>query len=169
MYLTNLQFYGTGNLTKLAMRCRHAPGYFPNIFRIILQLQRATVIQKLSYFEKQWLAKKFFKVSQSSQKSTFVGVSFLKKPFNKKEALTQVFSSEFWEIFKKTFFGCFCILKISVPVTEFTSAVDQNRHLRNYCKILLLITSRNVSYKFSQLNTFSLQPLVNVCAFTLVT
>ena len=70
------------------MRCRHAPGYFPNIFRIILQLQRATVIQKLSYFEKQWLAKKFFKVSRSSQKSTFVGVSFLKKPFNKKEALT---------------------------------------------------------------------------------
>ena len=70
------------------MQCRHAPGYFPNIFRIILQLQWATVIQKLSYFEKQWLAKKFFlKVSQSSQKSTFVGVSFLKKPFIKKEAL----------------------------------------------------------------------------------
>ena len=42
------------------------------------QLQPATVIQKLPYFEKQTLAKKLLsKISQSSQKSTCVGVSFL--------------------------------------------------------------------------------------------
>ena len=51
----------------------------------------------------------FLKISQNSQESTCVRVFFLKK----KETLAQVFSCEFYEIFKNTFFysgGCFCPL-----------------------------------------------------------
>ena len=38
--------------------------------------------------------------------------------------LTKVFSFEFYETFRNTSGSCFCILKISVPVAEFNSAVD---------------------------------------------
>ena len=55
-----------------------------NIFQIFSeqlftrQLKPATVIHKLSYFDKQSLATKvFLKTSQSPQKNTRVGVSFL--------------------------------------------------------------------------------------------
>ena len=43
--------------------------------------------------------KVFFKIFQNLQKNTCVGVSLLKK-----ETPTQVFSCDFREIFKKTFF-----------------------------------------------------------------
>ena len=60
--------YRTCNLTKAAIRCRYAPGYFPNILRTTFY--HTTVAgryhYKLSYFEKQSLAKKvFLKISQS--------------------------------------------------------------------------------------------------------
>ena len=52
----------------------------------------------------------FFKISQNSQENTCARVSFLIKlqasafNFIKKETLAQVFSSEFFEIFKNSFF-----------------------------------------------------------------
>ena len=54
--------------------------------------------------------KVFLKIPQNSQESTCARVSFLKKlqveacNFIKKETLAQVFSCEFWDIFKNTFF-----------------------------------------------------------------
>ena len=41
-----------------------------------------------------------------------------------KRRLAKVLSCEFYETFKNTSGGSFCMLKISVPVAEFTSAVD---------------------------------------------
>ena len=65
-------------LTKVAIQCRYAPGYFTNTIRTTFY--QTIVIHKLSYFEKQSLTKKvFLKVSQSSQESTCVGASFLIK------------------------------------------------------------------------------------------
>ena len=96
----------------------------------------AAIIYKLSYFEKQSLTKKvFLKILRSSQKNTCVGVSYLINLqgwclqlyycyFIKKETLASVFSCEFSETFKNTSGDCFFILKISLKVTEFTSAVD---------------------------------------------
>ena len=66
------------------------------------------------------VAKVLLEISQNSQENTCARVSFLIKfegeacNFIKKESLTQLFSSEFWEISKKTFFiehsdGWFCI------------------------------------------------------------
>ena len=43
----------------------------------------------------------FLEMSQSSQENTCARVSFLEN-FNKKETLAQVFSCEFYEIFKNT-------------------------------------------------------------------
>ena len=52
----------------------------------------------------------FLKISQNLQENTCASVSFLNKVaglrpmiFMKKEALAQVFSCEFWEIFKNTY------------------------------------------------------------------
>ena len=54
------------------------------------------------------LKKVFLKILQNSQENTCVGVSFLIKPqtcnFIKKETPTRVFSCEFFEIFKNTYF-----------------------------------------------------------------
>ena len=68
---------GWFNLTQVAIWCKC--GYFPHIFRRTFhrQLCTAATINKLSYFEKQSLAKKtFLKFSQNSQENTCVGVSF---------------------------------------------------------------------------------------------
>ena len=50
--------------------------------------------------------KKFLEISQNSQENSCTRVSFLIKAYNfiKKETLAQVFSCEFCEIFKNTFF-----------------------------------------------------------------
>ena len=52
--------------------------------------------------------KVFWKISRNSQENTFVGVSsFIKLQvcnLIKKEIPSQAFSSEFWEIFKNSFF-----------------------------------------------------------------
>ena len=54
--------------------------------------------------------KVFLEISQNSQENTCARVSFLIKlhtkanNFIKKETLTQMFSSAFWEIFKNTFY-----------------------------------------------------------------
>ena len=56
------------------------------------------------------IKKEFWKISQNSQENTFVGVSFLKKlqtvdlHFIWNETATLVFSCEFCEIFKSSFF-----------------------------------------------------------------
>ena len=77
----------------------------------------ADIIYKLSYFEKQSLTRKrFVKFNKRLIK--------LQPYFIKKQALAKVLSCQFYEILKNTFVGCFCILKMFVPVTEFTSAVD---------------------------------------------
>ena len=67
--------------------------------------------------------------------------------------------------------GCFCIFKISVPLKEFTSSFDYNcLNLQNKCKIFTVNKIKKSVKDFSLLNTFFfLQPLVNVCALTLVT
>ena len=41
-----------------------------------------------------------------------------------KKRLTKAFCCEFYETFKNTSSGCFCILKLSVPIAEFTSVID---------------------------------------------
>ena len=67
--------------------------------------------------------------------------------------------------------GCFCILKISMPLKEFTCSFDYDRlNLQNKCKIFTVNKIKKSVKDFSLLNTFFfLQPLVNVCALTLVT
>ena len=61
-------------------------------------------------FWRRFLKKVFLEISQNSQENTWARVSFLIKlqalAYNviKKETITQVFSYEFCEIFKNTFF-----------------------------------------------------------------
>ena len=111
--------------------------------------------------------KSFLKISQSSQKNTCAGVYIIKK-----ENLTQVFSCEFCETFKNTSSSCFYVFKFSVPTThtEFISAVDCHLIVIVIFKInvkYFLLKSRNLCRVFPSWIRF-LQPLVNVCALTLV-
>ena len=71
------------------------------------------VLEAAIYFLKKAaysIKKMFLEISQNSQENTCAGISLLIKlqaehcNFIKKEILTQVFSSELWEFFKKTFF-----------------------------------------------------------------
>ena len=90
----NFRFRKYCNLTKIAVWCKY--GYFPHIFRRSFdrQLWKAAIINKLSYFEKQSLAKKMFlKTSQNSKWNNCVRVSFLTNlqtyTFIKKETLEE--------------------------------------------------------------------------------
>ena len=58
-------------------------------------------------------------MSQNSQANTFAGISFLiKLNFIKGETLAQVFSGEFWKIFKNTTGRLLLIIAISIAVKE---------------------------------------------------
>ena len=92
-----------GNHSSLNSKCHH------HSILLITEVATGGVLWK----------KLFLKISQNSQENTYTRVSFLiklqapfatllkKRPwhsFIKKETLAQVFSCEFWEIFKGTFF-----------------------------------------------------------------
>ena len=70
--------------------------------RFLLGVSLEVVVQRYS------VKKVFFKISQNSQENTCVRISFSIKLqacyFIEKETLTQVFSCEFCEILKNTFF-----------------------------------------------------------------
>ena len=92
-----------------------ALGYFRIfilMFSSLFILLRNTGLHRVSYDQKQppEVRKDVLKVSQNSQENTCARLSFSIKlqtwpgTLLKKEALAQVFSCEFWEIFKNTFF-----------------------------------------------------------------
>ena len=79
--------------------------------------------------------KLFLEISQNSQESTCVGVSFLMKSYRpeackfvKKETPTQVLSFEFCEVFKNTFF---CKTPLVAASVEFISGDFINNYLTN--------------------------------------
>ena len=120
---TNLLLYGTCNLQSDAYMILNIFQTFSEQL-FIRQVWTATLIYKLPYFEKQV----FLKASKSSQETPMLESLFNKIAGSrtatvlKKRLLTKVFCCEFYETFKNA--SCFCILKISVPVAEFTSAID---------------------------------------------
>ena len=94
------------------------------------------------------LTKVFLQISQNSQENTCARASFLIKlqasncSFIKKEALAQVFSCEFYEIFKKTFFLqippvaasaheiiFFQINSTSLPLVYFITVLISQKHI----------------------------------------
>ena len=117
--------------------------------------------------------KVFLEISQNSQKNTYVRVSFLIKLqasgiFIKKEAFAQMFSGEFCEIFKNSFFkellpwllfeyvflAVFPNLEIPYPVNKYTKSTTETL-LWNLLKVnsrdwVSLLTTSNMSKNFFQ-------------------